>query len=60
MSDQAILILRWLRDCQVKPDDKFYRGYVFGYLNAKKFDLELWEQGYLDAVGNRILRRVSV
>jgi len=61
MSSTALMLLRWLRECQIKSkDDVFNKGYVFGYMAHANQSMEAWERGYLNAIANRVISGLAV
>ena len=60
MNPSALLVLRWLRECQRKDKSEFNKGYVFGYLARAERDYSAWENQYLRIVSDRVLRGLPV
>jgi hypothetical protein len=57
VSKRTIQILNWLRECDGKlKGELFNRGYVLGFLNGVKYDLDPWERQYLDVITDRVMR----
>lgn len=59
MSRKALQLLKWLREVQTQPKDLFFRGYVFGAIDAT-FNIESWESAYLQAIRSRIAKGLPV
>lgn len=60
MSPRFLLILQWLRECDGKlKGDVFNQGYVLGFLNAAKYELEAWERQYLEVISTRVMKGLS-